>query len=403
MRLHFFLLAFIFPGYFFFHVAYSKGVVPYVPWLTAALCISSAALIAKDITRSISKRRISTSAERSAILIYALLALFVCSSIAVSLLRHFLDDAEYISRDGMAWTAVAFINICTMFYLGTKLNTATGPAWMIALAVVAAMLVFSILLHLPDYGTVNLAVNASPLSSKDQIATYQGLAMSLMIFTILTLPYANSKLARIILLSCCFVGIYYIGARTELVLTAICIVIFIAANFRFRNVCFTLIVMAITTALLLTFWGAPADAPARYNISGGDASISERATLFFKGIDGIYGSPFLGDYLGQVRDFGSKGAYIHNALSVWQQYGVVSFLAYMGLCLASLVVAFQNIGTIKSNRNVQALFMLSALSLVAVVFAKPFLWPVPALAWGLACSRAVRKPHLVRQASIPIS
>ena len=36
----------------------------------------------------------------------------------------------------------------------------------------------------------------------------------------------------------------------------------------------------------------------------------------------------VGEYAGQVREFGSLGAYMHNVLSYWQQFGFVPFILF---------------------------------------------------------------------------
>jgi hypothetical protein len=86
---------------------------------------------------------------------------------------------------------------------------------------------------------------------------------------------------------------------------------------------------------------------------GGSPSWIGRSKAFWSGIAGIQQSPFWGDYAGQFRD-GANGAYIHNLLSAWRQYGIVAFLIYAGLCIALHCLSlhrsnFSNVGTRRFN------------------------------------------------------
>ncbi len=61
-----------------------------------------------------------------------------------------------------------------------------------------------------------------------------------------------------------------------------------------------------------------------------DQSMISRNILLKEGILGIQKNWFIGDYAGQLR-YGSLGSYIHNYLSLWRQFGILPFLAFLGL------------------------------------------------------------------------
>lgn len=120
---------------------------------------------------------------------------------------------------------------------------------------------------------------------------------------------------------------------------------------------------------------------------GGSDSWGERAKFMSGGIDDILRSPIVGDYAGQVRDFGFFGAYIHNGLSAWRQYGIVAFLLYMGMAITAFAVsAWAVLARKDTTPEWLSTAMIAGFSLLLVVFAKSIYWPMPALAWGIAAS-----------------
>lgn len=66
-------------------------------------------------------------------------------------------------------------------------------------------------------------------------------------------------------------------------------------------------------------------------ISGEDSSLNSRMFQFDVGLTSLADHWFLGDYGGQIRDFGDFGAYLHNILSYWSQFGLIPFLLIISL------------------------------------------------------------------------
>lgn len=123
----------------------------------------------------------------------------------------------------------------------------------------------------------------------------------------------------------------------------------------------------------------------RYSfMSAQDASLSERSRLLEKGLQGIINDPIVGDYLGQVRDFEGVGYYIHNALSMWQAFGLFPFLMYVTLLILSLFTSLTLFLNGKKTGLNESLFYISFICIVAVIASKSITWAIPALAWGMA-------------------
>ncbi len=73
-----------------------------------------------------------------------------------------------------------------------------------------------------------------------------------------------------------------------------------------------------------------------------DNSINERTQMFYSGIEGILNNPFFGDFAGQLsnsRGYWHEerwGAYIHNFISYYRQFGLVAFLLMVFMLTISL-------------------------------------------------------------------
>lgn len=63
-----------------------------------------------------------------------------------------------------------------------------------------------------------------------------------------------------------------------------------------------------------------------YVINLEDASLNERLMQFQEGFKILREKPILGEFMYEYRIFGGTGGYMHNMLSYWAEYGLISFL-----------------------------------------------------------------------------
>jgi hypothetical protein len=110
-----------------------------------------------------------------------------------------------------------------------------------------------------------------------------------------------------------------------------------------------------------------------------------RAQLMRKGMADIAASPILGVYGGQTRDGSLHGAYVHNALSAWSQFGLVPFLLYVGLCFATVAGAL--LLTEQTTLEWRLTLFVGIFTTVLALLLKSVFWAMPALAWGLLAAR----------------
>lgn len=122
------------------------------------------------------------------------------------------------------------------------------------------------------------------------------------------------------------------------------------------------------------------------NITESQSFLTRKITLE-SGISDIERSPFVGAYGSQIKRFGQFGLYIHNALSAWQQYGLLSFILYVGASIASVAGALWAV-IVQGSREKLWLWAayVSSLCLILIIATKAVYWPDPAFGWGLVAS-----------------
>ena len=108
-----------------------------------------------------------------------------------------------------------------------------------------------------------------------------------------------------------------------------------------------------------------------------DLSHSMREQQLEKGVESLYDSWLLGDFMGDVEDsFGKKGNYIHNYLSFWRQFGFIPFILLITIALSSFTKIF--IYWLR-NSNIKGvplfLFYISIFTLSEIILARSFLYP----------------------------
>ena len=99
--------------------------------------------------------------------------------------------------------------------------------------------------------------------------------------------------------------------------------------------------------LLLTYWVliSPAAVQTESRIAGtfaGDlansASILGRVIMLQRGLQHLFNESWLlGDFRAHYKIFATPGTYIHNYLSLWADYGIVPFAAFVALLIGSLL------------------------------------------------------------------
>lgn len=108
-----------------------------------------------------------------------------------------------------------------------------------------------------------------------------------------------------------------------------------------------------------------------------DGSLLSRIDQFDLGFRHIIDNPFFGYYGGVVQDMGVVGAYIHNALSYWQQFGVLVFILFIVMLLKNYIFfvrLFIENKTLLSRPDCQFVLTGGLFSILMIAFARSYTW-----------------------------
>lgn len=121
-------------------------------------------------------------------------------------------------------------------------------------------------------------------------------------------------------------------------------------------------------------------------------SMQERNKYFWSGWEAIEKSPLAGDYGGQIRDHGKYGAYMHNALGAWRDYGILAFVLFSLLTIAVPIAALWKVLWQGADDPLWMLALYAGgVILVSALAVKSVYWPLPAFGWGLLAANIVRE------------
>lgn len=192
----------------------------------------------------------------------------------------------------------------------------------------------------------------------------------------------RSVSARIaILISAVFV-VFFVGSRASLWCFIAAALLMFSVSSR-RMFFGTVLLFALGLFVVLPVLEA-SDSPAVLRImepltDHGGESGAARGYLFDLGIRAIADHPIVGDLGGQIRVLESFGAYIHNILSFWRQFGIIGFI-FISVVFFVFVAGFR---AVISNQGMSdrssfgvgvVIIFVMFISLSARSFASPFLW-----------------------------
>uniref|UniRef100_A0A6M3M0L8 O-antigen ligase n=1 Tax=viral metagenome TaxID=1070528 RepID=A0A6M3M0L8_9ZZZZ len=313
------------------------------------------------------------------------------------IINHAIRTDEYITFDGLIWSVTNLILMYGALLIGKNLYISESKIISFFLAISFAFFCWGTYTY---YSAANstLILPIPDGANPESVATYQSMAVCVLYTFILLGTKIRSKASKGALLSVSIILLYYIGARTELFLALSIAPLYLIIHYNAKKIAAyssAILLSAVTVSILYGFNDRVISS------FSSNESVSERFILLDAGMNGISDSPLFGDYLGQYRDFGNFGSYIHNALSVAQQFGIFEFSLYMYLCITTLLVSLLAFRLAREDSFAESLVYMAATSLIAVCAAKPIGWPFPCIAWGMACIMLSRKSPTASVGSYP--
>lgn len=372
------LLLFII-GYFLHETLYSLGVINRVPFgfiglLNIIFTISFCAFFLSDYKKFILSNRYNFS-----VVVFFLYA-FLWSFINKVTINQQYSSLAFIQM--LIIIALLFMLYAVTFYN----NFLKSKKYLIyfCVSVFLYFLYFSV-----SQKTFTFSLKTLSLSDSDDFATYQGLARSVSLASAFVLPFIKRRLFFWIFSCTSLFSVFMLGSRSELIFLLVFILSIILINLtrggmKDRIGMFFLCTISIVSIVLFS---PNIDSTDNRNLQLVDikdsTSYQGRSNFREIALKQIYESPILGDFGGHVYATGSEGGYSHDIFSSWVNLGLVGFVFYLLLTLIPIFMSLKEI-IFKRVYNENLVFIVSfgLSTLVLIVFAKPFFWPVPAILWG---------------------
>ncbi|HEX2839819.1 O-antigen ligase family protein [Hyphomicrobium sp.] len=231
--------------------------------------------------------------------------------------------------------------------------------------------------------------------TKKEFASYQGFSRSFVFASMVLLALQKTTWQRAILAAFSIAIAFLMAARSELValIFAVALVEFIRASRTPQGL--TLLAIACLLAGLLPFildYGALTESRQMQLLDlSKSSSWSTRTEYATSAWEQIVASPISGQFGGHfLVGTPDGGSYAHNALSCWVSFGLIGFVLYIGIAVATTIVSL--VGFFRSmDSEWQLSLYLNASSLLMIVFAKPVFWPFIALGWGLCIAKSSKR------------
>ena len=246
----------------------------------------------------------------------------------------------------------------------------------------ALILTVAVLLPWIDWNYLYLAVE-NPEGGDS--GSYQSAARTMSMIAILALCVIERKWHISFVVAITIAMLFVIGARSEFysfvggIVCAVVLLNFFKPYFWIRAT-----LVGIIMVLIGSFYGNLDFSARNFQLlTGHDESLRARLDLFDLILEPLLEdrvSVLFGDLLSYQRITGETGSYIHNALSVLSDFGIMGFGLYMSLCFGAIVILVKH----HSGYQRFGLLVLMFFSMLMIVAAKSFFWFEIALFWGLA-------------------
>ena len=384
----------LFPGFFLYHLGVTSG------WFTnfAGGLFGPSTVLLTSIYLLCGWRFIKNSGTASLGLTFIFLLLLFYASAWIfiqhlSLARPYLNEASAQAVGLLfAWFALFCVG------LGARIRA--------SLFVFLLWVSFSIILLSTALLFNNDRMIFNPrayFNVEEGVATYQGYARSALLTSLLLLGATKKFSVRLGIFSVSLIMLFVLGARSELFGFAAIASLFLAIESAKSSK--TLIAYVFFVLFVAVFVGSHLDdlmdsRQLEVLDLSDSTSWAGRTHYLNIAIIQIFDNPFLGIYGGHF-EAGGAGAYAHNIISSWVEFGLIGFLMYGLLCSYCFAVSFLRFmkgGDLAFTWG--SAFLVNGVSLLLVFISKPVFWSVPALGWGLVVG-ALRAERLVDKRKTP--
>ncbi len=368
----FFIL--LYPGFFFYNFINGTGLarINFGGWFSFVLFFYFISYV------------FSFFYKRKVIFFSPLLVIFillVAWMLIISLFNFAISGfSESVAKNLLYYTSTSVFQYAGLFILGANFKELKNWQYKVCFFILVIQF-FLIIQNISTHLMFSYIVKYSP-TNEGMVSSYQGMARSVLILLFVLFSHYDKIVSKVLIGVLGTIMLFLIGARTQLIAWLIILYADILL-FSNRKIKFYFMILTVCSVLYIQINTNLLGSSRIFQLFSieNSSSYNSRYDMFQKGMNAIINSPFFGDYGGQVRD-GSGGAYIHNFLSSWRQFGIVGFLLYI---LFLLCIAFQAVKTVilAASPMKKLAFYMTLYVLFVVCFSEPIFWPDPGLAAGM--------------------
>jgi len=374
----------LFPGYFLYHYAVASGMIAPVVggWFGPISLVAVVVLVPFGARACLHAR----GRVAHFVTMFGLLVVYVGLWTGGYYLLHADSQQSAVALEGGGGLVVFWV---VLFFIGYFLDFNRGWFWrglLLSFGAMAALTLLNI-----DPSRVMFYVRQPQVT--EHVASYQGFARSVVATAILLLAFSRRLAGQIAVLAVGAAVLFFVGARSEFFGFLLVGGVWAGWSFVQRSLPKKIVVgLAVLLLGMAVFSSVGLRGSRQLQVLdlSSASSWQARQELLEEGVAEIVASPLVGEFAGQMTTRGF-GAYIHNGLSAWRQFGLVGFLLYAGMALASMWFAVEAVWLKRRQtpRWMAALY-LNVMCVVLIVVAKSVFWELPALAWGLTAGALFR-------------
>lgn len=231
------------------------------------------------------------------------------------------------------------------------------------------------------------------VENPDSIASYQGIARSIIVMAVLVFSFYKRFVERIATMFVSVFILFFIGARSELYgFLFFCLVYLLCRsvkNIKWLVFAFFVLAGIIYFGTSNSEWLSKSRQIEVTNLSE-SSSWQMRKEFQNTAFNQIKDSPLFGYFGGDLAAYGSQGCEAHNALSAWVTYGLIGFLLYTSLIAVATIISSYYFFKYPMSSYWTLSFAINCICLFLIIASKSVLWVLPPLGWGLYINARVK-------------
>lgn len=249
------------------------------------------------------------------------------------------------------------------------------------------ILVLDRLINLDKTG-FQIITNYSEGNATNSTSLYLYMGDTFAILSLLLISITIDKRLKFLLIIISAIALYVTYSRTSFYVFLIVSLILVLKEYKISTKFLLFFLILILSSFLILNMKTADIKKVRmisFLITGKDASLSGRDKYFEKGLDAISKNILIGDYGGQYFD-DRLGAYMHNILSYYRQFGIIVAIMFL-LIFYHLIIHYYKWHKNNYTYKIDYLFYILLFLIIESLFARSYYTPLLFFALGMFSNR----------------